>query len=264
MYAFDYQRPASVADAVKAGGADNRYLAGGQSLVQSMKLRLASAEKLIDLGAIAELKSIRKDGDRIVIGAMTTHDAVARSADVRAALPALAEMAGEIGDPMVRNRGTIGGSIANADPAADYPAAVVALGATIKTDRREIAGDKFFLGLFETALEPGELIVSVSFPAQKQAAYQKMRQPASGFALVGVFVANGSGGPRVAVTGAAPTVFRVPAMEAALKGGFTADALKSVAASADGLSSDLHASAQYRAAMINVLARRAVTAAGSR
>ena len=170
MYAFDYQRPASVADAVKAGGADNRYLAGGQSLVQSMKLRLASAEKLIDLGAIAELKSIRKDGDRIVIGAMTTHDAVARSAAVRSAIPALAALAGGIGDPQVRHRGTIGGSIANADPAADYPAAVVALGATIKTDRREIAGDQFFLGLFETALEPGELIVSVSFPAQKQAA----------------------------------------------------------------------------------------------
>ncbi len=264
MYAFDYQRPARVADAVAAAGDDNRFLAGGQSLIQSMRLRLASAATLIDLGAIADLKGIRRDGDRLVIGAMTTHDPVARSALVRAARPALADLAGEIGDPMVRNRGTIGGSIANADPAADYPAAVLALAATIRTDRREIAGDDFFRGLFETALAPGELIVAISFPIVRQAAYQKMRQPASRFALVGVFVANGADGPRVAVTGAAASAFRVTAMETALRNSFKAAALRGVDVPADGLVGDLHASPAYRAAMINVQARRAVDAANAR
>ncbi len=264
MYAFDYQRPGSVAEAAKAGAGDIRYLAGGQSLVQSMKLRLASTPTLVDLGGIADLRSLRRDGDRIVIGAMTTHATVARSKEVIDAIPALAELAGGIGDPMVRNLGTIGGSIANADPAACYPSAVLGLGATIRTDRREIAGDGFFKGLFETALEPGELIVSVSFPIVRQASYQKLRQPASRFALVGVFVSNGPTGPRVAVTGAASSAFRVAEMEAALKTAFSADAIAGIKVPPAGLNSDLHASAGYRAAMITVLARRAVTAALAR
>ncbi len=264
MYAFDYQRPGSVAEAAKAGAGDIRYLAGGQSLVQSMKLRLASTPTLVDLGGIPDLRSLRRDGDRIVIGAMTTHATVARSKEVIDAIPALAELAGGIGDPMVRNLGTIGGSIANADPAACYPSAVLGLGATIRTDRREIAGDGFFKGLFETALEPGELIVSVSFPIVRQASYQKLRQPASRFALVGVFVSNGPTGPRVAVTGAASSAFRVAEMEAALKTAFSADAIAGIKVPPAGLNSDLHASAGYRAAMITVLARRAVTAALAR
>jgi carbon-monoxide dehydrogenase medium subunit len=264
MYAFDYQRPSSVDQAAKAGGGDARFLAGGQSLIQSMKLRLGSASTLVDLGGIAELKGIRRDGDRLVIGAMTTHATVARSPDVQSTIPALAELAGGIGDPMVRNQGTIGGSIANADPAADYPAALLGLGATIKTDKRELPADGFFKGLFETALDAGELIVSVSFPLVKQAAYQKLRQPASRFALVGVFVANTPGGPRVAVTGAGPCAFRATSLEAALKNKFAPEALDGVSVPAAGLNSDIHASAEYRAAMITVLAQRAVKAALAR
>ena len=264
MYEFDYQRPTSVNDAVKIAGGDARYLAGGQSLVQSMKLRLASAPTLVDLGAIPDLRAIKVDGNAVTIGAMTTHAAVARSREVIAAIPALAELAGGIGDPMVRNMGTIGGSLANADPAACYPSAVLALDATIQTSKRKIAAGDFFKGLFETALEPGEMIVSVSFPIVRQAAYQKLKQPASRFALVGVFVANGPSGPRVAVTGAGPTAFRVAEMEAALKGNFTADALKNVKVPAAGLNKDLHGSAEYRAAMIGVMARRAVAAALAR
>ena len=264
MYEFDYQRPATVNDAVKLASGDARYLAGGQSLIQSMKLRLASAPTLVDIGTIPDLRSIKVDGSAVTIGAMTTHGAVGRSKEVIDAIPALAELAAGIGDQMVRNMGTIGGSLANADPAACYPSAVLALDATIQTSKRKIAAGDFFKSLFETALEPGEMIVSVTFPIVKQAAYQKLKQPASRFALVGVFVANGPSGPRVAVTGAGPTVFRVPEMEAALKGSFTADALKDVKVSAAGLNSDLHGSAEYRAAMIGVMARRAVAAAVGR
>lgn len=264
MYEFDYQRPATVDEAVKIGGGDARYLAGGQSLVQSMKLRLASAPTLVDLGAIPDLRSIRQDGNTITIGAMTTHAAVARSREVQSAIPALAELAGAIGDPMVRNLGTIGGSVANADPAACYPSAVLALDATIKTNQRTLPADGFFKGLFETALQPGEMIVSISFPAVKQASYQKLRQPASRFPLVGVFVANGSGGPRVAVTGAASHVFRVTEMEAALKSSFTPDAIANIKVSPAGLNGDMHGSAEYRAAMITVLAQRAVAGAVAR
>lgn len=264
MYEFDYQRPASVSDAAKLAGGDVRYLAGGQSLIQSMKLRLASAPTLVDLGAIADLRFIKMDGTTVSIGAMTTHSAVARSKEVIAAIPALAELAGGIGDPMVRNLGTIGGSLANADPAACYPSAVLALDATIQTNQRKIPAGDFFKGLFETALQPGEMIVSVSFPIVKQAAYQKLKQPASRFALVGVFVANGPSGPRVAVTGAGPTVFRVTEMETALKSKFSADAIANVKVTAAGLNSDLHGSAEYRAAMITVMAQRAVTAALAR
>ncbi len=194
MYSFDYQRPGDrAAAAAAAKSSDARYLAGGQTLIQAMKLRLSSSERLVDLGAIADLKGIKVDGSSVTIGATTTHATVARSAEVQKAIPALAELAGGIGDQMVRNVGTIGGSIANADPAACYPAAVLGLGATVNTDRRSIAADSFFTGMYETALQPGELIVSVSFPVPQKAAYVKYKQPASRFALVGVFVSQGAG-----------------------------------------------------------------------
>jgi aerobic carbon-monoxide dehydrogenase medium subunit len=264
MYTFDYQRPANTAAAAAALSGDARYLAGGQSLVQAMKLRLSSSERLVDLGAVAELKGICLEGTNVVIGAMTTHATVAASADVRKTIPALAELAGGIGDPMVRNMGTLGGSIANADPAACYPAAVLGLGASIKTNQRTIAGDSFFTGLYETALKPGELIVSVSFPKPAKAAYIKYKQPASRFALVGVFVSQGAGGVRVAVTGAGGSVFRATDIEAALTKSFTPAAARAVKVSADGLNTDLHGTAAYRAAMISVMAARAVEAALAR
>ena len=262
MQAFAYQTPASVADAVKAAGADNvKMIAGGQSLLGAMKLGLAAPDALIDLGAIAEMKGICRDGDSIVIGAMTTHATVAESAEVRQAIPALAALAGGIGDRAVRNRGTIGGSLANNDPAACYPSAVLGLGATVKTDRRTIAADDFFLGMYQTALAEDEIIVSVSFPIPAKAAYQKFRQPASRFSLVGVFVSSGPQGVRVAVTGAAPGVFRATAVESALAADWSAAAANSVKFPADGLNTDLHGSAEYRAALIPVLAGRAVAAA---
>ncbi|WP_298829241.1 xanthine dehydrogenase family protein subunit M [uncultured Piscinibacter sp.] len=260
MYTFDYQRPLSAADAAAAMQGDARYLAGGQSLVQAMKLRLSSSERLVDLGGIAELKGISLDGGHVIIGAMTTHATVAASDEVKKAVPALAELAGGIGDPMVRHMGTLGGSIANADPAACYPAAVLGLGATVRTNQRTIAGDHFFTGLYETALKPNELIVSVSFPALTRAAYVRYKQPASRFALVGVFVAQTAGGVRVAVTGAAGSVFRCKPLEDALGKSFTPASAKAVKVGADGLNSDLHGSAAYRAAMISVMASRAVAA----
>jgi carbon-monoxide dehydrogenase medium subunit len=261
MYGFEYQRPADTRAAVAAMQGDARYLAGGQSLVQAMRLRLSQSERLVDLGAIAELRGIRVDGGAVVIGATTTHASVALSPDVRQALPALAALAGGIGDPMVRNMGTIGGSIANADPAADYPAAVIALDATIDTDRRSLPGGQFFRGLYETALEPGELIKAVRFPVPQRAAYVKFRQPASHFALVGVFVAKTADGVRVGVTGAKSHVFRATPIEAALNASFTPEAAKGVQLSAADFNSDLHASSEYRAAMVSVMAARAVAAA---
>jgi aerobic carbon-monoxide dehydrogenase medium subunit len=264
MYTFQYQRPANQAAAASAIQGDARYLAGGQSLIQAMKLRLSSSERLVDLGGVAELKGIKVDAGNVVIGAMTTHATVAASADVRRAIPALAELAGGIGDQMVRNMGTIGGSIANADPAACYPAALVGLGATVQTNKRTIAADAFFTGLYETALQPGELITAVSFPVPQKAAYVKYKQPASRFALVGVFVSQGAGGVRVAVTGAKSSVFRVSAMEAALAKSFTPETAKSVGVPATGINSDMHGSASYRAAMISVMASRAVAAANAR
>ena len=265
MYAFDYQRPSS-RDAAKsaASGADARYLAGGQSLIQAMRLRLSQSERLVDLGAIGDLKGIKADAGGVTIGAMTTHAAVASNADVKRLLPALAALAEGIGDPMVRNMGTIGGSIANADPAACYPAAVLALGATIHTDRRTIKGDDFFTGLYETALQPGELITAVSFPPAQKAAYVKYKQQASRFALVGVFVAQTAGGVRVAVTGAKGHVFRATPIEDALAKSFTADAAKAVKMPTTGINADLHGSAEYRGAMISVMAGRAVAAALAR
>lgn len=264
MYTFDYQRPANVADAKAALSGDARYLAGGQSLIQAMKLRLSSSERLVDLGGLNDLKSIKIDGANVVIGAMVTHAAVAASADVKRACPALAELAAGIGDPMVRNMGTIGGSIANADPAACYPAGVVGLGATIHTNQRTIPADSFFTGLYETALQAGELITAVSFPSVQKAAYVKYKQPASRFALVGVFVSQGAGGVRVAVTGAKGNVYRATEIEAALGKNFTADAAKAVKLPTTDINSDMHGTAQYRAAMISVMASRAVAAALAR
>jgi len=264
MYSFEYTRPADRAAAAAAFKGDARYLAGGQSLVQAMKLRLSSSDTLVDLGGVADLKGIKVDADKVTVGAMCTHAGVASSADVKKAIAALAELAGGIGDPMVRNMGTIGGSIANADPAACYPAALLGLGATVQTDKRQIAAADFFTGLYETALQPGELVVSVSFPVPQKAAYVKYKQPASRFALVGVFVAQTRDGVRVAVTGAKSHVFRCKELEAALTQDFTAAAAKSVKVPADDINADLHGSAAYRAAMISVMASRAVAAALAR
>jgi carbon-monoxide dehydrogenase medium subunit len=264
MYNFDYQRPANSAAAAAAFQGDARYLAGGQSLVQAMKLRLSQSERLVDLGAAADLTGIQTDAGQVTIGAMTRHAEVAASAAVRKAIPALAELAGGIGDAMVRNMGTLGGSIANADPAACYPAAVLGLGATVRTNRRAITADSYFTGMFETALQPGELITAVSFPVPQRAAYVKFKQPASRFALVGVFVAQFAGGVRVAVTGAKGSVFRATAIEAALNASFTAQAAQAVKLPTDGVNSDMHGSAEYRAAMVSVMAGRAVTAALAR
>ena len=261
MYAFNYQIPGSSAAAIAAAKGDARYLAGGQSLVQAMKLRLSQSATLVDLNGITELKGISVAGGKVIIGAMARHSDVARSADVRKAIPALADLAGGIGDQMVRNQGTLGGSIANADPAACYPAAVLGLGATIKAHQRTIAADSFFTGLFETALAPGELITSVEFPVPDCAAYVKFKQPASRFALVGVFVAKFGTQVRVAVTGAKSSVFRATDIEAALSKSFTPDAAAAVKVSAAGINGDMHGSAEYRAAMVSVMASRAVAKA---
>ena len=259
MQAFNYSTPGSVADAARgAKASDAKILAGGQSLLASMKLGLAAPSALVDLGQIGELKGITVSKDKVTIGAMTTHAAVAASADVARAIPALAHLASEIGDRQVRNRGTIGGSLANSDPAADYPAAALGLGATIHTDQRTIAADQFFKGLYETALHEGEIITAVSFPIPEKAGYQKFKQPASRFALVGVFVSKSAQGVRVAVTGAGPCVFRVKALEDKLAASWSAAACEGVKLPSAGLNSDLHGSADYRAALIPVLAARAV------
>lgn len=262
MQAFAYSNPTALADAAQQGAASGaKLLAGGQSLLAAMKLGLAAPESLVDLGAIAELKGISVGGGVVKIGAMTTHAAVAASAEVARAIPALADLAGHIGDRQVRNRGTLGGSLANNDPAACYPAAVLGLGATIHTNTRSIAADDFFKGLYETALKDGEVITAVSFPIPEKAAWQKFKQPASRFSIVGVFVSKGPQGVRVAVTGAGPCVFRAKDLEAKLGGGWAAASLAGAKVAADGLNSDLHGSAEYRAALIPVLAQRAVAAA---
>ena len=264
MYSFQHKKADSVANAVALLAQTNgKILAGGQSLVAAMKLRLAQPGTLIDLSGIRELHGIRREGDHVVIGAMTRHADVAASAEVKRAIPALAALAEGIGDRQVRNMGTLGGSIANNDPAADWPAAVVALNATVVTNKRRIAAPDFFKGMYETALGADEIITSVSFPVPKKAAYAKFPNPASRFALVGVFVAQlGDGSVRVAVTGAAPSVFRASAIEAALAKSFTADAAKAVKVDASGLSNDLHGSPAYRAHLVAVMASRAVAAAG--
>lgn len=260
MSDISYHRPASLAEAARlaAGDPDARILAGGQSVLPSMRLGLLAPSALIDLAAIAELQGIRSDGRTLTIGAMTTHAAVAASKEVQAGIPALAQLAAGIGDAQVRNRGTIGGSVANSDPAADYPAAVLALNATIRTSARSLAADGFFTGLFATALKPGELISALDFPLPVRAAYVKFRQPASRFALVGVLVANAGNGVRVAVTGAGACAFRAKALEEALTRSFTPQACDAVRIAPDNLNSDIHGSAEYRAHLIPVLARRAV------
>ena len=263
MYEFELVQPTTVAAAsaaiTQSGG---KALAGGQSLILAMKMRLAQPGTLVDLSGIGELRDISQGGSGITIGALATHAQVGDSDVVKRALPALAALAGGIGDRQVRNMGTLGGSAAHNDPAACYPAAILALNATIRTNIRTIAGDAFFTGMYETALAEGEIITSVTFPIPKKAAYVKFPNPASRFALVGVFVAQLSDGVRVAVTGAASYVFRSKALEDALSRSFTTDAARAVTIDASGLNGDLHASPQYRAHLIPVIAARAVAAAG--
>lgn len=263
MYQFKYQRAKSVADAaaVISKNADAKLLAGGQSLIAALKLRLSQPSDLVDLGSIAELRGIKVEGNAVTIGAMTRHAEVAASAEVKKAIPALASLAASIGDRQVRNMGTIGGSVAHNDPAADYPAAVLGLAATITTNKRKIAADQFFKGMYETALQAGEVITSVTFPCPKRAAYVKFKNPASRYAIVGVFVADTGSGVRVAVTGAAPAVFRVAEMEKALASKFAPESVAEIKVPEKGLNSDLHAKADYRAHLITVMARRAVEAA---
>jgi carbon-monoxide dehydrogenase medium subunit len=266
MHQTNYHRPSSVdeAAALFAKGSDAKYLAGGHTLLPVMKQRLASPTDLIDLARIKELVGIEATGDTLTIKAATTYFAILSSADVKKAIPALVSLTDVLGDPAVRYRGTIGGSIANNDPAADYPAAVLALGATVKTNKRSIAADQFFQGLFSTALEDGEIITQVSFPIPAKAGYSKMRHPASRFALTAVFVAKTKAGEvRVAATGASQSgVMRVPAIEVALKANWSPGALDSVKIAADGLLADIHGSAAYRANLIKVMAQRAVADAG--
>ncbi len=263
MYDFTYQKPASVADAVKALRADDeaKALAGGMTFIPVLKQRLARPTCVVDLSKLG-LTGITIAGGKVTIGAMTTHGAVAASAEVKRAIPALADLASWIGDTQVRHRGTIGGSLANNDPSACYPAALLALGGTIKTDRREIAADDYFQGMFATALQPDELITSVTFLVPEKAAYEKFRNPASRYAMVGVFVAKTAAGVRVAITGAAQGgVFRHAEMEKALSADFSAIAAAAVKTPADGLNSDIHASAPYRAHLIGIMTKRAVAKA---
>jgi carbon-monoxide dehydrogenase medium subunit len=261
MYSFDYHKPRSLSEAADllSTHPEVRLLAGGMTLLPTLKQRLASPSDLIDLSGLPELVGIQVTDGEIRIGAMTTHAAVAHSPEIAAKLPALTALAEGIGDPQVRHRGTIGGSISNADPAADYPAAVLGLGATVITDRREIAGDDFFVAMFETALEPGEIVRQVRFPIPLAAGYGKFANPASRYAVVGAFVARTTSGVRVAVTGAGPSVFRVPEMEAALTTSFTPSAIAGISVPADDLNNDPHASADYRAHLIGVMVGRAVT-----
>jgi carbon-monoxide dehydrogenase medium subunit len=264
MHAFDYQRPATLKDAAAflKKNENARVLGGGQSLLPSLKMRLAQPSALVDVSGIAELREVKLEAAVLTVGAGLRHHEVASNRDVLIGVPALARVAAGIGDRQVRNMGTLGGSLANNDPAADYPAAVVGLGATIHTNRRAITADKFFTGLFETALKPGEIITSVEFPLPKRAAYVKFKQPASRFALVGVFVCQGGGNVRVAVTGAGNGgVFRVKDMEKKLGEKFTPEAIAKSKVSPDKLIGDLHASAEYRSHLINVMAQRAVAAA---
>ena len=264
MYEFEYHRAGSVGEAADLLGkaSDGRYLAGGMSLVPTMKLRLARLSDVVDLNGVDGLAGIAAEAGTVTVGAMARHEAVADAPAVREAIPALAALAGGIGDPHVRHRGTLGGSICNNDPAADYPAAVLGLGATIHTDRREIAADDFFTGLFETALEEGEIVTKVAFPAPDAACYVKFPNPASRFAIVGSFVSRKGGDVRVAITGAGPCVFRVAEMEGALRSDFSADAVAGIKVSPDGLNSDIHGSAEYRAHLVTVLSKRAVAGCG--
>jgi carbon-monoxide dehydrogenase medium subunit len=263
MRSFAFHQPGSVAEAVGflAAHTENRPIAGGMTLLPTIKQRLAAPAALVDLSGVPDLAGISEDGPGLTIRAMTRHVDVARSPVVLTRIPALAALAAEIGDPAVRNRGTLGGSVANNDPAADYPAAVLGLGATIVTSARAISADKFFVGLFETALAPGEIITAIRFPAPLAAGYAKFKAPASRYALVGVFVARTSAGVRVAVTGAGPGVFRVASMEEALESRFDPTAIAAIRIDANGLNSDMHAEAAYRAHLVTVMAKRAVATA---
>ena len=261
MYDFNYHKPSSVDEAVQlfADLEDAVYLAGGHTLLPSLKLRLAAPSDVIDLAGISGLSGIDQADGRLKVGALTIHDDVATSPLVRSAIPALAKLASGIGDAQVRNCGTIGGSVANSDPAADYPAAVLGLNAELVTNRRRIPADDFFTGMFETALEEGELLTGVHFPEAEAAAYAKYPNPASRYATVGVFVARTGGGVRVAITGAAPSVFRATEMEQALTGDFSESALNGVSLDPGGMNNDLHASAEYRAHLCLVMAKRAIS-----
>jgi len=262
MENFTFHRPGTVAEAqsVMQGAEAGKFLAGGQSLLPIMKLDMAAPSDVVSLEGLDELRGIQRDGDVLVIGAAMTHSEVAGSGEVREAIPALAELAGGIGDPQVRNRGTLGGSVAHSDPAADYPAALVALGATVVTDRREIAAEDFFVGMFETPLEDDEIITSVRFPVPGRAAYAKFPNPASKYAIAGVMVAQDGDSVRVAVSGAGYKVFRVAAMEDALASNFSPGALDGIGLDPEGLISDPDAGAEYRAHLVSVMARRAVEA----
>jgi carbon-monoxide dehydrogenase medium subunit len=264
MYAFEYHRPGTLAEAGALLGklGEGKPLAGGQTLIATMKQRLAQPSDLVDLGGIAELRGIKVEGGLVTIGALTRHAEVAASAEVKQHIPALARLASTIGDRQVRAVGTMGGSVANNDPAADYPAGVLGLDGTVVTSKRRIASADFFTGMYETALQPGELITSISFPIPKRAGYAKFANPASRFALVGVFVSQAANGSvRVAVTGAGPGVFRVAELEKALAASFSPDAIAAVKVPAAGLNTDIHASAEYRAHLIGIMAKRAVAAA---
>ncbi|MGS5088067.1 FAD binding domain-containing protein [Hydrogenophaga sp. A37] len=259
MYAFTFDKPSTLADASKAAAGGAKPLAGGQTLLASMKLRLSEPGSLVDLGGVKELAGIKREGNALVIGAMTRHIDVANSAEVKAAIPGLADLAAHIGDKQVRAMGTLGGSVANNDPAACYPSAVLGLGATVHTTHRQIAADDFFQGMFTTALNEGELITAISFPIPKKSVYMKFNQPASRFAMTGVFVAQTDSGVRVAVTGAGSGgVFRHTGLEDALNQSFTPPAAAAVKIDASDLNADLHASAAYRANLISVLTQRAV------
>ena len=260
MYQFNYHRPESLDTATElfSSSEDGMYLAGGQTLIPTLKQRLAAPTDVIDLGAIAELTGISITPGQVSIGAFTRHSAVADSPDIQAALPVLARLAGLIGDGQVRNRGTLGGSVANSDPAADYPAAVIALGATVHTARRSIHADDYFQDLFETALDPGEILTRIDFPCPTRAAYQKFPNPASRYATVGVLVADFAGDIRVGVTGAGPCAFRASALEDVLRDDLSVAAVESVEVPDAGFNSDLHASAEYRANLVKVMTKRAV------
>ena len=262
-YAFNYHRAPTIAEAqaLFAGAPEAKFLAGGQTLIPAMKLRLANPSDLIDIAGLKELSFIEERGGTIVIGAGTRHGEVAGSDLVRKRIPALAELAEEIGDPAVRHMGTLGGSLATSDPAADYPAAVLGLGASVVTTSKAVPSDSWFLSLFQTALQDGEIITRVAFPISLRAGYSKFRNPASHYAIVGVFVAQTNSGTRVAVTGAGACAFRVPAMEEALSRRFHPDAIAGISVSSENLSGDLHASAEYRAHLVTVMAKRAVAAA---
>ena len=263
MYTFEYLRPATLSEAVGAlrTNEDAKLVAGGHTLIPTLKQRLAAPSHVVDLQGLDELRGIEPTPEGVRVGALARHAEVARSDTVRASIPALAALASRIGDPQVRNRGTIGGSIANADPAADYPAALVALAATVCTDSRRISADDFFVDLFETALEPDEIVTAVEFRAPRRAAYMKFPNPASRYAIVGVMVAQSDAQARVAVTGAGPCVFRIGEMEQALSKRFNPDAVADVKLPSEGLNSDIHASDEYRAHLVTVMARRAVAAA---